>query len=610
MIDDSCEVPREDLDEGFNPCRRQVKENGDLEAYAHMYDVMNERYDREEDTSWLNSVKLDKQTGPFDTEKVYAVAADGTQLMHSVSNSPGNIQSGNMALQTAGSIADYVASHIPDVSGLEAELDGKLDKLTSTSTRKRIYTVSEGGVQTVTPIQKDYSSSWVDGTTVPTTGAVAEYAPLPLPISKGGTGGNTPYVTDDLDASAIFVMHDAPNDRYDAAPMGALTNYLATKYPTYDNVSIPSGSDLNDYKTAGNYSVRTTSLVPSIVNAPADVSEAFNLYVVPVLTTSNHLSQYLVEYLSGKTYYRHYEQNSDLWRQWTMLYPTSGTSDAWTNSSPSQHDKANSIFGSRDLQGAAGNINVMCDGTAGPGYLGVTKTAGATGSKTGTLPTVACVRGEIEAAFGDKTATSVAANDLLPTNNLLIDYVAAHAGGGSVPGTLTFAITPRVGISDDRFASLGNMTVMVYPLNAVSASSDFGNERLYAAFSLGDPNGGFDSISYTISAGTDKATISIANPVLFDFSPFIDVVKSHYGVSTVTLGQATAMCCCTASCNDGTIKLGEKGNDDTALSTTNALLASDNDLSLYSPIRCTTTQQATVGFSIYGYGIVYFDFDL
>lgn len=39
MIDDSCEVPRKDLDEGFNPCRKQVVENGELCQYAHMYDV-------------------------------------------------------------------------------------------------------------------------------------------------------------------------------------------------------------------------------------------------------------------------------------------------------------------------------------------------------------------------------------------------------------------------------------------------------------------------------------------------------------------------------------------------------------------------------------------
>lgn len=41
MNDESCEVPREDLDDGFNPCRKQVVENGELCQYAHMYDVMN-----------------------------------------------------------------------------------------------------------------------------------------------------------------------------------------------------------------------------------------------------------------------------------------------------------------------------------------------------------------------------------------------------------------------------------------------------------------------------------------------------------------------------------------------------------------------------------------
>lgn len=41
MIDESCKVPRENLDDGFNPCRKQVVENGELCQYAHMYDVMN-----------------------------------------------------------------------------------------------------------------------------------------------------------------------------------------------------------------------------------------------------------------------------------------------------------------------------------------------------------------------------------------------------------------------------------------------------------------------------------------------------------------------------------------------------------------------------------------
>lgn len=256
MIDESCEVPREDLDDGFNPCLKQVVENGELGAYAHMYDVMNERYDREEDTSYLNSVKRDRitQSTPSQTVgegKLYAQDAQGV----------------------------------------------------------------EGFVK---------SSETLDPTThaeIPSSKAVADYAPIPLPISKGGTGGNTPYVADDLDASAIFVMHDASNDRYDAAPMSALRNYLTTQFMSFDNESIPEGADLNTYKEPGNYSVRYTSTVPTVVNKPNSVSMAFNLYVVPILSTSNYVAQYLVEYGGGITHYRYY--SSEGWASWNLLYPTS-----------------------------------------------------------------------------------------------------------------------------------------------------------------------------------------------------------------------------------------------------------------------------------------------
>lgn len=258
MIDESCEVPREDLDDGFNPCRKQVVENGGLGAYAHMYDVMNERYDREEDTSRLDSVKRDRitQSTPSQTVgegKLYAQDAQGV----------------------------------------------------------------EGFVK---------SSETLDPTThaeIPSSKAVADYAPIPLPISKGGTGGNTPYVADDLDASAIFVMHDASNDRYDAAPMSALRNYLTTQFMSFDNESIPDGADLNTYKEPGNYSVRHTSTVPTVVNKPISVSMAFNLYVVPVLSASNYVAQYLVEYGGGITHYRYY--SSEGWASWNLLYPTSST---------------------------------------------------------------------------------------------------------------------------------------------------------------------------------------------------------------------------------------------------------------------------------------------
>nr|DAJ04445.1 MAG TPA: hypothetical protein [Caudoviricetes sp.] len=257
MIDDSCEVPREDLDDGFNPCRKQVVENGELCQYAHMYDVMNERYDREEDTSYLNSVKRDRinQSTPKQT-------ADG----------------GKLYAQDAHGVEGFVKS------------SGTLDPTTNAE--------------------------------IPSSKAVADYAPIPLPISKGGTGGNTPYVTDDLDSSAIFVMHDAPNDRYDAAPMSALTGYLDTQYLQVNSIPIPPNSDLNEYKTPGKYAVEGNIVVPSIINTPINLTKAFNIYVFPVLTESYYIGQQLTTYDGSGTYYRFYSSSTEQWRPWALLYPT------------------------------------------------------------------------------------------------------------------------------------------------------------------------------------------------------------------------------------------------------------------------------------------------
>ena len=137
MIDDSCEVPREDLDDGFNPCRKQVVENGELCQYAHMYDVMNERYDREEDTSYLNSVKRDKITSTTpallagNNTQIYANSTNGegrvNMLPSNAFNNPDNHT--EASIPSAKAVADYVTANIPDVSALESEIEGKLANL-------------------------------------------------------------------------------------------------------------------------------------------------------------------------------------------------------------------------------------------------------------------------------------------------------------------------------------------------------------------------------------------------------------------------------------------------------------------------------------------------
>ena len=402
MIDDSCKVPRENLDDGFNPCRKQVVENGDLEAYAHMYDVMNERYDREDETSYLDWVKRDKITSTTpvllagNNTQIYANSTNGegcvNMLPSSAFNNPENHT--EASIPSAKAVADYVA------------------------------------------------------------GAVADYAPIPLPISKGGTGGNTPYVADDLDSSAIFVMHDAPNDRYDAVPMSALTGYLDTRYLPVNSIPIPPNSDLNEYKTPGKYAVEGDSVVPSIINTPINLTKAFDIYVFPALTENYYIGQQLTTYDGSGTYYRFYSSSTQQWYPWTLLYPTPSS----TIPNPLPVDQGGTGAQTRRLKTAAGlTLLPVIDsiGASGAlnGYTSVTNIA--------TFITTNNIRPEITKAFENHIADAVADNDLLPTNALMMDYVDAHSMD-TPPHKFYYAVSP---FPSDTWE--GEMTINVTPVFSV-----------------------------------------------------------------------------------------------------------------------------------------------
>jgi hypothetical protein len=235
MTDDSCKVPREDLDDGFNPCRKQVVENGELCQYAHMYDVMNERYDREEDTSYLNSVKRDRitQSTPIQT-----------------------VGEGKLYAQNAQGVEGFVKS---------------------------------------------------SGTLDPTTNAE-------IPSSK------------------------------------AVADYVSSRYIPVESTLIPPDSDLNEYKTSGNYAVESNTVVPSIINKPVNLTMAFNVYVFPVLHLNYYTGQQLSTFDGAATYYRYYDSGSKQWSAWTLLYPTSAS----TVPNPLPVDQGGT--GAQTAQGALANL--------------------------------------------------------------------------------------------------------------------------------------------------------------------------------------------------------------------------------------------------------------
>lgn len=371
MIDDSCEVPRQDLDEGFNPCRKQVVENGELESYAHMYDVMNERYDREEDTSYLNSVKRDRITQSTPSQTV---------------------GEGKLYAQDAQGVEGFVKS------------SGTLDPTTNAE--------------------------------IPSSKAVADYAPIPLPISKGGTGGNTPYVTDAFDNSANFVMYDKQNARYNAAPMTSLRGYLDNRYSALvPTKNLSSGADLNGL-VYGTYFTNNADASNSLVNKPNHTflsSVRVDHFANGSIYSTK--AQLISENQTGTTFYRYAVE--DVWTDWTLLYPT--TAPSIPNPLPVDQ-------GGTGAQTAAAALT----------SLGVPQ--------------------EISNAFAAHTATTVADNNLLPTNALMIDYVNAHSLN-TPPSPFSYQVAPYPSGTWE-----GEMTVNVVPVFSVTIGAvEYIIARVYGA---------------------------------------------------------------------------------------------------------------------------------
>ena len=467
MIDEPCKVPRENLDDGFNPCRRQVMENGELCQYAHMYDVMNERCDREEDTRYLNSVKRDRitQTTPSQT-----------------------VVEGKLYAQDAQGVDGFIKS------------SGTLDPTTHAE--------------------------------IPSSKAVADYVPIPLPISKGGTGGNTPYVTDDLDSSAIFVMHDAPNDRYDAVPMSALMNYLATLFPSLDSTRvIPEYSDLNDYINLGTYGLTSSLSAQTISNRPNIAVHGFKLFVYDTTPSPGYTSQLYLD-LFGNIAQRHIDNG--VWSDWNILADSS-------TPNPLPVDQGGTGAQTRRLKTAAGLTLIPVIDSIGAsgalnGYTSVTNIA--------TFITSNNIRPEIATAFENHTADAVAHNDLLPTNALMMDYVDGSlinynsitvSGGGT-----SNIVYNRVRLKSNRIYGDCDFTVDSkgddggVKVNIIINGTDINIPPVFTKFMLSNKPILVHKSSNTIIEGKNIYNVSNGNVIIqfnigdFNTGEFIFIVDSVF----------------------------------------------------------------------------------
>lgn len=114
-----------------------------------------------------------------------------------------------------------------------------------------------------------------------------------IPIENGGTNGET--------------ITEAANNLSVCSLVGG--------------AAIPSGSDLNNYRTAGNYRTESASISATVSNTPFTAA-AFNLFVMlPYSKAANDSSNYTKQVLmpsSNASYFfmRSYTPSSDTWSAW------------------------------------------------------------------------------------------------------------------------------------------------------------------------------------------------------------------------------------------------------------------------------------------------------
>lgn len=212
MIDESCKVPRENLDDGFNPCRKQVAENGELCQYAHMYDVMNERYDREDETSYLDWAKRDKITS---TTPVL-LAGNNTQIYANSTNGEGRV---NMLPSSAFNNPDnHTEESIPSAKAVADYVDGSLINYNS-------ITVSGAGTSNLVYNRVRFKNNRIYGDCDFTVDSEGSDGGVEVNIKLNGTDINIPAVfTKFILSNKPMLVHKSSNTIIEGKNIYNITN--------------------------------------------------------------------------------------------------------------------------------------------------------------------------------------------------------------------------------------------------------------------------------------------------------------------------------------------------------------------------------------------------
>lgn len=150
-----------------------------------------------------------------------------------------------------------------------------------------------------------------------------------LTFAKGGRSqnGSTPeavtalFSVDDDGTPTFAKPVPIPSGGTDATNEGDAADNLMVQ-SIGAGMEIPAGTDLNTLTTPGNYVCGFTSNVAGFANKPTPLTNAFRLTVFKVLGNTEHSAneghrgQLIMDWTSGREYYRVYNGSSKNWGSW------------------------------------------------------------------------------------------------------------------------------------------------------------------------------------------------------------------------------------------------------------------------------------------------------
>ena len=290
--------------------------------------------------SIISNTQADATSVPSNSDlNDYTISGDykvtTTAIVNSLSNRPTN-SSGRLIVMTLNSNSNIFQVYISvkgNIFTREKDSNGWSDWASSTYALKLRSTDSEAIAE-----NSDLNDFTSAGNYYVATTAIAQSL-VNYPAKKSGR-----LIVMTLNsASNIFqiyitsegVVYTREKDNSGWSAWSTRTEPLNLKYE--DTTSIPSGADLNDYTTPGNFKVTTTAIARSLVNAPmyigGDLANSSGRLIVMSTMSANSLLQIYIN-AKGEIFTR--RRDSVYWSYWekkaseadTSVYATKGAYNA------------------------------------------------------------------------------------------------------------------------------------------------------------------------------------------------------------------------------------------------------------------------------------------